>query len=244
MWVLSGNEDNNEGICYDKDDERLECNNVTNEEQCKNGLGDSSLKGICEIVGDEKECLERCEKRDEKMCSGEDSDRIDCVWILGKTKEEEKCIKKGNIRCEDLKTSGQCEDDELGDCTWSDDDDDGCYSSCETFKTLNNCEEKENCFWLEGVLNGDIDGDEEEGRCVERSSVLCSSISIGQCNDEKLSSLNIECGIYEGSCKELCSSLNDNKDKCDEREDDCYWIKIGEKNEYQNCINKVLFYKF
>jgi hypothetical protein len=239
---LSEIEDTDEGKCYDKDDETLKCNIVKNEEQCLNGLEDSSLKGMCEISGDEKECKEKCEKRNKNICSGVNSDRNDCVWIFGKTEEEGKCMKKGSEKCNDFKTSGQCLE-KLDDCTWNDID--GCYSSCETFEILNNCERNEKCFWLEGVRDedGNINKDEDEGRCIERLSVSCSSVWIGQCNDDKLSRLNIECGIYDELCKDICSSLNDDKNECDKREDDCYWIKTGEKNENSKCINKVLFYK-
>jgi hypothetical protein len=86
------------------------------------------------------------------------------------------------------------------------------------------------------------------GTCASKNAnnFTCEDIKRNnQCdNGGDISSLNNICGIYESTCKTLCSKIDDENTCKNDRSNDCFWIIQNESNPLNpntQCINKVCF---
>jgi hypothetical protein len=91
-WIYSDNSiDNEDGICYPKNDSKISCEIFKRDDQCLNGGNIINLNDICKIY--DKTCKMKCDKLtlNSDGCTSNDR-KNDCYLLEGSNEISQKCV--------------------------------------------------------------------------------------------------------------------------------------------------------
>jgi hypothetical protein len=95
------------------------------------------------------------------------------------------------------------------------------------------------CTWLYGSNNEVA----TNGFCIAKSNgtTTCENVNrTAQCgNGAGITSLIGTCGLYDNTCKTLCSNSSETACKGNSRSDDCFWLEKNGTVYSGECVNKV-----